>query len=113
MVRATRILEVIDGERLLDNAQERGAELRAGLERLEHRFAGRVSNARGIGLLCAVDLPSAELRSKVLEQTYERELLLLPCGARSIRFRPHLSVSPELIAEGLKRFEKALEKALR
>ncbi len=112
MVRATRILEVIDSEHLLENATQRGAELLAGLERIQQRFADELSNARGLGLLCAVDLPSGELRSKVLEETYKHELLLLPCGTHSIRFRPHLSVSAELIAEGLKRFEKALEAAL-
>jgi L-lysine 6-transaminase len=112
MVRATRILELIESERLLDNAERRGGELRAGLEHLQRRFSDKLSNPRGLGLLCAVDLASSELRSKVLDQTYKHELLLLPCGARSIRFRPHLTISAELIAEGLKRFEKALEAAL-
>jgi L-lysine 6-transaminase len=112
MVRATRILEVIDGERLLENAQRRGAELLQGLQALQARFAGTVSNARGLGLLCAVDLPTTELRSKVLECTYREELLLLGCGSRSIRFRPHLSADQEVIAEGLVRFEKALAAAL-
>ncbi|HVJ17658.1 MAG TPA: L-lysine 6-transaminase [Polyangiaceae bacterium] len=112
MVRATRILEVIDAERLLDNAEQRGGELLAGLQRFEQRFVGKVSNARGLGLLCAIDLPNADVRKQVLESTFREELLLLPCGPRSIRFRPHLSVSAEVIAEALKRFEKALEATL-
>ena len=112
MVRATRILEVISSDRLLENAQERGAELLGGLQRLEERFAGTVSNARGRGLLCAVDLPNPEVRHKVLDRSYHEQLLLLPCGTRSIRFRPHLSIDAELIAEGLARFERSLAATL-
>lgn len=110
MVRATRILELIEEERLLDNATARGAELIAGLYRIAARFPDRVSNVRGRGLMCAVDLDTPERRSKLLEQTFAEELLLLGCGQQSVRFRPPLTVSAELIAEALSRFERALER---
>ncbi|HEV8246617.1 MAG TPA: L-lysine 6-transaminase [Polyangiaceae bacterium] len=112
MVRATRILELIESEHLLENAAKLGDVLLDDLQRLSARFPKVLSNARGLGLLCAVDVPNADLRSKILEQAFAQQLLLLPCGSHSIRFRPHLTVSAEVIAEGLKRFGSAVEKAL-
>ncbi len=109
MVRCTHILEIIVNDGLLQNCQQRGEELLAGLQRLTARFDGALSNARGRGLMCAIDLPSRALRSAVLARCFEDGLLLLPCGERSIRFRPALTVDEEAIAEGLLRLERALD----
>ena len=89
MVRATRILEIIDDDRLLENASLRGAELQAGLEALATRVP-EVTNARGLGALCAIDLPSGELRNQVVKRCFAEHLIILACGARSLRFRPFL-----------------------
>ncbi len=110
MVRGTRILEVIEQDRLLENASARGDELMAGLHRLGARFPHLLSNLRGRGLMCAVDVDSPERRAKLLEQTFAQELLVLACGTRGVRFRPPLSVGAEIVAEGLSRFERALER---
>ncbi len=112
MVRCTRILEIIENERLLENATNRGAELRSGLEWLEQHFAGHVSNARGSGLMCAIDLPSPPLRDSVIQRCLERGMIVLPCGQSSVRFRPTLSVKPEIIAEGLEILKVALDDVL-
>ncbi len=110
MVRGTRILEVIERDGLLDNATARGAELMAGLSRLVARFPHMLSNVRGRGLMCAVDVDTGERRSRLLEQTFAEALLVLACGNRGVRFRPPLTVDSEIIAEGLGRFERALER---
>ena len=41
--------------------------------------------------MIAFDLPTPEDRDAVIARAYEERLLLLPCGTRSIRLRPHLS----------------------
>jgi L-lysine 6-transaminase len=110
MVRGTRILEIIEQDRLLENATARGAELLAGLSRLAERFPHRLSNVRGRGLMCAVDIDNAERRGKLVEQAFAEKLLVLACGAQSVRFRPPLSVDADIIAESLSRFERALER---
>lgn len=110
MVRATKILEVIVNENLLDNARDRGAELRTGLERVEARFGDLTSNARGVGLMCAIDFDTTERRDHVIQRCYDDHMIVLPAGPRSIRFRPTLSVVPEAIAEGLVRLERAVER---
>lgn len=112
MVRATRILEIIVNEKLLDNAAARGKELLDGLERLVARFTGIASNARGLGLMCAIDMPSSEFRTRVVRRCFEDKMIVLPCGSRSIRFRPALTVDAEIVAEGLNKLEKAIDEIL-
>lgn len=110
MVRATRILEIIVDDELLANTTARGAELVAGLRALEQRFA-EVTNARGSGLMCAIDLPDAETRNATIKACFEEGMIVLACGPRSIRFRPTLAVSADEIAEGLRRLDAGLQRA--
>jgi L-lysine 6-transaminase len=110
MVRATRILETIESEGLLANAAERGLELQAGLAALGERFPRFVRNVRGRGLMCAIDLPTPEQRSAVVKAALAERLLLLPCGAHGVRFRPFLNIGADHLELMLKRLATALEK---
>jgi L-lysine 6-transaminase len=103
-------LETIEDERLLQNARERGAELQQGLEQLSGRFPHLLRNARGRGLMCALDLPTPEQRSALIKRAFAERLLLLPCGAKTVRFRPFLNVQSEHLHELLARLERALAK---
>ncbi len=111
MVRATRILEAIVSEQLLPNAAARGQELQSGLAALAEKFRGRVRNVRGRGLMCAFDLPSGEARTELVKRAYAQQLLLLPCGTQTVRFRPFLNIASEHIQEMLSRLDRALEAA--
>jgi L-lysine 6-transaminase len=93
MVRFGRYLEVIDEDRLVDNARVVGEHLRRGLEGVQAELGGVISNARGLGLMIAFDLPSPEARDKAHKRLIENGLLLLTCGVRSIRFRPPLNLT--------------------
>ncbi|HYQ18296.1 MAG TPA: L-lysine 6-transaminase [Polyangiaceae bacterium] len=108
MVRATRILEAIEDEQLLANAQERGQELQQGLHALSERFPHLLRNARGRGLMCAIDLPTPAERSAVIKLAFEERLLLLPSGQQTVRFRPFLNVKSEHLQEMLARLGRAL-----
>jgi L-lysine 6-transaminase len=112
MVRCTRILEIIVAEGLIDNAAARGNELLAGLTRIQERFSDTVSNARGAGLMCALDLPSTELRNRVVRRCFDDGMIVLPSGRRSIRFRPTLTVTESAISEGVGRLENAVAAVL-
>jgi L-lysine 6-transaminase len=52
-----------------------------------------VTNARGRGLLLAIDLPNTAHRSRVRKACWEAGLATLACGPRSLRFRPTLTFS--------------------
>jgi L-lysine 6-transaminase len=102
MVRSTRILEVIERDSLVDQAAKVGTVLLEGLEQLAAQFPGRITNARGRGLLCAVDLPTTAERDAVVRKMREHEhVIVLPCGDTSVRFRPSLVVSVDEVDEAV------------
>lgn len=108
MVRSRRILEVIEADDLFTNAQVRGAELLSGLQQLagDHEI---VTNPRGLGLMCAVTMPDAAIRDRVLKVLMETEhVIMLGCGERSLRVRPALTVTAEVVQLALAALERAL-----
>lgn len=108
MVRARIILEVIERDHLIERAATLGAWL---LERLREIAAANplVSDPRGRGLLCALSLPSTELRDTVLAALADRGVLVLGCGRRSIRFRPALTVPQADLEQGLAALDDVLK----
>jgi L-lysine 6-transaminase len=110
MVRFTHILRIIDQEGLVENARIRGEELRAGLEGLSLEFPQVISNARGRGLMCAFDLPDASQREQFRRDLLAARLLVVNCGPRSIRFRPHLNISATEVQTAITIIRKVLEK---
>jgi L-lysine 6-transaminase len=93
MIRFGRYLEVIDEDHLVENARVVGDHLLRGLVSVQEDLGGIMSNARGLGLMIAFDLPTPELRDKARRAILHNRLLLLACGVRSIRFRPPLNLS--------------------
>ncbi len=110
MVRATRYLEIIEEDRLVEHAREVGSKLLSGLEAFQDEFPRLVSNARGRGLMCAFDLPDGKTRDAFLNKAQEQGMLILGCGTRSIRFRSSLTLSEEECDEGLEIARRALGK---
>ncbi len=111
MLRWKLILEIIESDKLLDNATQQGNFMLRGLRNLEEKYAGTISNTRGVGLLCAFDLPTTDQRDEVVKRLREDEqLVILPCGENSIRFRPHLTVTEDELAQALKAIDRVAGK---
>ncbi len=108
MVRFQRILEIIHEEKLVENAYDVGLHLLGKLEELQKEFPGLVSNARGKGLLCAIDLDTAQSRDQLRSKAYDEGLILIGCGDRAIRFRPPLNISRKELDDGLRIIHEAL-----
>ncbi|GAA3827233.1 L-lysine 6-transaminase [Sphaerisporangium flaviroseum] len=107
MVRSRRMLEIIERDGLIPRAAALGESLLGGLRRLEAEFPGLVRDARGRGLMCAFDVLSG--RERLIDVLRVDEgVLVLPCGERSVRLRPALSVTPEEIEYGLAALGRAL-----
>jgi L-lysine 6-transaminase len=107
MVRSTRYLEIIQEERLLDNVNKQGKYLFSELEDLQKDFPILVSNIRSRGLLAAFDLPSHDIRKTFLSTAFNNGLIILPCGERSIRFRPSLNITKDEIEGGFEIIRKS------
>lgn len=101
MVRATKILQIIDEEELVENAKIMGDYLLKRLEEFQTEFPNLVSNARGLGLLCAFDFPSTEIRTDFINKLYEYKFIMLGCGSKSVRFRTALNIKKEELDKGL------------
>jgi 4-aminobutyrate aminotransferase-like enzyme len=113
--------ETILEEGLVQNAAERGEQLRDGLQEMQSRFPV-IGDVRGLGLMVGVEFtdpqtrqPAAELTSQILRRCQEDErLILMNCGtyANTIRWIPPLVVSSEQLNESLHSFERALTTVL-
>jgi len=108
MVRSRRILEIIEAEGLFDHAAEAGSYLLHELQGLGDRYAALVSNVRGRGLMCAIDLPDPWLRDRVIAMLREMQVLVLACGERAIRFRPALNVTTDELKVGVRALDDVL-----
>ncbi|ACU07493.1 probable L-lysine aminotransferase [Flavobacteriaceae bacterium 3519-10] len=110
MLRFQLTLEVIENENLVENARIVGDYLLEGLEKLAAEFPDKISAARGRGLMCAIDLPTGAQRDELRGLLYDDGLIILACGDRSIRFRPHLNVTKEEIQIALDKISANIDK---
>jgi len=96
MVRARRILEVIEADGVFARVAPLGDVLLSHLQALQARWPSLLTNARGRGLMCAVDLPDPATRDDVVRRMVTQErVVVLPSGERTLRFRPTLTVTAE------------------
>jgi len=112
MVRCTEFLKIIEEENLLQNVQTVGAFLLKGLQNLCREFDGLIGNPRGMGMLLGFDAHEPVMKPKIWQAFRDEHLLCLVCGAKTIRFRPHLDMTLEEAEEALNRAKKGLKKLL-
>ena len=101
MVRATKYLEIIEKEKLIENTAKNGEYMLKRLFEIQNEFPDKISNTRGKGFMIAFDLQTTDIRDKIKNTAYDKSLLILACGEKSIRFRPPLNIQKEEIDEGL------------
>jgi acetylornithine aminotransferase/acetylornithine/N-succinyldiaminopimelate aminotransferase len=105
---ALEFLTIVDEDELLANVRDRGAELRAGLEKLATRF-DFIREVRGEGLILGVDL-SIEGAPFVREAL--RESMLINCTHEHIlRLLPPFIIRHKDVVEFLGKFEAVLATA--
>jgi len=115
---ALATLDVIEKEKLLDNARIQGTYLLARLRELMARH-DEIGDVRGLGLMTATEFvrdrrtkePAVRFRDHVLEEAYRRGLILLPCGKSTLRYIPPLVVRREEIDEGIEILDAAIAAA--
>ena len=113
MVRFKIILETIKEFNLLENAKKNGQYLLEEITKLEEQFPAFVINSRGLGLFCSFDLPSPDERDQLVQETYKNNLIILGCGVKSIRFRPHLTVTKSEIDFAINVIKKSINNILK
>jgi acetylornithine/N-succinyldiaminopimelate aminotransferase len=105
---ALEFLNVIEDDRLLENVRARGAELRAGLEKLAGRF-DFIREIRGEGLILGIDLSIDG--APFVQEALRRGLLINCTHEHILRLLPPFIIRSREIAEFLRKFETVLGRA--
>ena len=115
---AVATLEVIQEEGLLQNAEERGEQLRTHLRNLQAQYPV-IGDVRGMGLMNAVEFtregePDPDTSKAVMAAALDDGLILLGCGTfdNVIRWIPPLVVTAQEIDNALEIFSRALSKCV-
>ena len=108
MVRFTIYLEIIEKENLVQNANDMGNHLSKCLNDLQANHPNIVSNVRNKGLFGAFDLNDGEQRDSLVSSILNEGAMMLGCGTKSIRFRPHLNITEQEMNDGFSMIDKAI-----
>ena len=109
---ANRIFEVIDRDRLADNARNTGDFLKAELQKLATEFPNVIKAVRGMGFLLGIELADREAipafkaseKSAAIQfvnRLHDAGLLTIPAGTHRVRLLPALNLTRAQAQEGL------------
>ena len=107
MVRCQKYLEVIDQQRLVENSKKVGQYFLNKLSSMNAVSSGILDNARGKGLMCAIDAKDSSERDRIFLNCFNSGLIILKCGVKSLRFRPSLNFSTAEVDEVIAIIEKS------
>ncbi len=115
---ASATLDLIETQ-FMANAEALGKVLCARLNEIAEKRK-IINNVRGLGLMVGVDpinrktkKPDPKLRERLIQASFERGLILLPCGESSVRFCPPLCINEAQLDVGLKIFDESLATLVR
>jgi len=111
------VLEVIEEEKLMQNAKEVGDYLKAGMEDLQKHFPELIGDVRGKGLMLGMELadkkktPLAQETARIVEMSKDEGVVIGKGGiyGNVIRIKPPLNITKENVDQLLKVLKKALE----
>jgi 4-aminobutyrate aminotransferase len=111
---AMKTIELLQRE-LVANSAEVGDYLKSGLKRLATKY-NCIGDVRGMGMMIGVEFvkdrdskkPDVELRDRVEMASFQRGLILLGCGANSIRWSPPLILTRDNVDVALEIFDDAI-----
>lgn len=113
-------IRAIREEKILDNVNARGGQLKTGLAHLREKYP-QIAEVRGLGLMIGTEFrdahgkPDKTFTKAVQHACIDRNMLILTAGPwdNTIRWIPPLIVTEEQINEGLNIFESALAEAVK
>jgi 4-aminobutyrate aminotransferase len=99
MAVGTKIIDVINHDRLLSNATIRGDILKKGLKEMVGKNG--IIDVRGIGLMIGIEFDTIERRDNKLIELFKKGLLLLSAGQKTMRVMPPLTIGEEEVQKAL------------
>jgi acetylornithine aminotransferase/acetylornithine/N-succinyldiaminopimelate aminotransferase len=115
---ALKILEVIEQEKLADQAQKLGGWLKSEIERLAKEYPTVVKSARGMGFMLGLELcekiPAFAASDKTpalqfVNRLHAAGVLTVPAGNQIVRLLPPLNLKPQEAGEGIHLIEEVVK----
>ena len=119
---ALAVLDVIEEEKLMERAIYIGEVFNTKLHGLKLEYPDLIGDVRNQGAMIALELvhegdmekPNTELTQAIISKAAEYGLVLLACGfyGNVIRFLPALTMTNEIIIEGLDNFKRLISEVV-
>ncbi len=115
---ALKILEVIEKEKLADNARQLGAWMQNELDQLAKTYPSVVTRSRGIGFMLGLELAekipafAASDKSAAIQfvnRLHAAGVLTIPAGTQIVRLLPSLNLKPQEAGEGIAKIEEVVK----
>jgi len=115
---ALKILQVIESEKLDEQARKLGGWMKSELERLAKNYPTVVKNARGFGFMLGFELAekipafAASDKSAAIQfvnRLHMAGVMAIPAGTHVIRLLPPLNLKPQEAAEGIAKIEELVK----
>ena len=115
---ALKILEVIEQEKLAEQARKLGEWLKSEIERLARTYPTVIKSARGMGFILGVELAekipafTASDQSAALQfvnRLHAAGVLTIPAGTNIVRLLPPLNLKPQEAGEGVSKIEEVVK----
>ena len=116
---ALKVFEIIERDKLADNARVLGEFLQSELQRMADQFPHVIKSVRGLGLMIGFELGGRETipglaasdkaaSLQFVNRLHEAGLLTIPSGAQVVRLLPALNLTSAQAAEGLAIIERVV-----
>jgi acetylornithine aminotransferase/acetylornithine/N-succinyldiaminopimelate aminotransferase len=115
---ALKVLEVIERERLDENARKLGNWMKSELERLTANYPQVVKRARGFGFMLGLELAdqipalasgNQTAAVQFVNRLHQAGVLTIPAGTQIVRLLPPLNLKPQEAGEGISKIEEVVK----
>ncbi|NDJ22135.1 acetylornithine/succinylornithine family transaminase [Nostoc sp. B(2019)] len=107
---ALSVCQTLERENILQNVEERGEQLRAGLKAIAAKYPHQIAEVRGWGLINGLELQASTqlTAADIVKAAIDEGVLLVPAGPKVVRFVPPLIVTEAEVNTALQAVDKAL-----
>lgn len=107
---ALAVCQTLEKENILQNVEDRGIQLRNGLNAIAAKYPHYISEVRGWGLINGMEL-TADVQltaADIVKAAIDKGVLLVPAGPKVVRFVPPLIVTEAEVNLALQAVEEAI-----
>jgi acetylornithine aminotransferase len=107
---ALSVCQTLEKEHLLQNVEQRGEQLRQGLKAIATNYPDHITEVRGWGLINGMELHADTklTAADIVKACMAEGLLLVPAGAKVVRFVPPLIVTATEVDRALQAINRAM-----